>query len=56
MIFRFVSILHGFPCSIRVRVSTDNFAFLASSALLIIRDSLISFTEFTRIFLHLTQI
>ena len=52
-IFRFVSILHGLPCSIRVRVSTDRFAILASSALLIKKDSLISFKEFVFIFLRL---
>jgi hypothetical protein len=53
MIFRFVSILHGLPCSIRVRVYTDKFAILASSALLIKKDSLISLKEFVLIFLVL---
>ena len=49
-IFRFVFILLGFPCSIRVRVIDDMFAFLASSVLLIMKDSLISFKEFVLIF------
>jgi hypothetical protein len=46
IILRFVSILQGMPCSIRVMVIGDMLAFLASSALLIIRDSLISFNKF----------
>jgi len=45
-IFRFVSILHGSPRSIRVMVRGEMLAFLESSALLIIRDSLISFKLF----------
>ena len=53
MIFRFVFILLGFPCSIRVRVIDDIFAFLASSVLLIIKDSLISLKWFVFIFLVL---
>jgi hypothetical protein len=40
-IFRFVSILLGFPCSIRIRVIDEMFAFLSSSVLLIMKDSLI---------------
>jgi hypothetical protein len=48
-IFRFVSTLQGLPCSILVRVSDDIFDFLASSALLIMKDSLISFKEFVLI-------
>ena len=44
--FRFVSILHCLPCSIRVIVIGDILAFLASSVLLIMRDSLISFRGF----------
>jgi len=50
MIFRCVFILLGFPCSIRVRVIDDIFAFLASSVLLIIKDSLISLKWFVFIF------
>ena len=44
--FCFVSILHCLPCSIRVMVVCDILAFLASSALLIIRYSLIFLKEF----------
>ena len=53
IIFRFVSILHARPCSIRVMVLGDRSVFLASSTLLIIRDSLISFREFLLISLTL---
>jgi hypothetical protein len=49
-IFRFVSILHGSPRSIRVMVRGEMLASLESSALLIIRDSLISFRLFLLIF------
>ena len=49
-IFRFVSILHGSPRSIRVMVRGETLASLDSSALLIIRDSLISFKLFLLIF------
>jgi len=45
-IFRFVSTLHGLPRSIRVMVRGEMLAFLESSALLIIRDSLTSFRLF----------
>ena len=55
IIFRFVSILHGRPCSIRVMVLGDRSVFLASSTLLIIRDSLISFREFLLISLTLER-
>jgi len=50
-IFRFVSILHGLPCSIREMVRSEMLAFLESSDLLIKRLSLISFKEFFFIFL-----
>jgi len=53
-IFRFVSILQGLPCSILVMVSDDIFDFLASSVLLIMKDSLNSFKEFVLIFLPKT--
>jgi len=46
MIFRFVSIRQSNPFSIREIVMGETFAFLESSALLIIKDSLIFFTEF----------
>ena len=46
-IFRFVSGLHDIPFSIRVMVSGEILALLESSALLIIKDSLI----FLRLFL-----
>jgi hypothetical protein len=49
-IFRLVSTLHGLPPSIRVRVSTDKLAILASSALLIKKDSLICLKGFMLIF------
>jgi len=49
-ILRFVSTRQGLPCSIRVRVSDDIFDFLASSVLLIMKDSLISLKEFVLIF------
>ena len=52
-IFRFVSILHGSPRSIRVMVRGETLASLESSALLIIRDSLISFRLFLLISLIL---
>ena len=48
-IFRFVPILQGLPSSIRERVRVEMFDFLANSALLIIKDSLISFNEFALI-------
>ncbi len=44
--FRTVLVLHDMPCSIRVMVLIDILAFLASSALLIIRDSLTFLKEF----------
>ena len=53
IIFRFVSILHGRPCSIRVMVLGDTSVFFANSTLLIIRDSLISFRGFLLISLTL---
>jgi len=53
-IFRLVSTLHGLPPSIRVRVSTDKLAILASSALLIKKDSLICLKEFMLIFSPIT--
>ena len=46
IIFRCVSILHGMPCSIRETVMGDIPAFLASSVLLISKDSLIFFNRF----------
>ena len=55
-IFRFVSILHGLPRSIRVMVRGEMSAFLESSALLINKDSLISLKEFFSIFLTIGTI
>ena len=55
-IFRLVSTLHGLPPSIRVRVSTDKLAILASSALLTKKDSLICLKEFMLILLVLKQV
>jgi hypothetical protein len=49
-IFRFVSGLHDIPFSIRVMVRGEIWALLESSALLIIKDSLISL----RLFLHIS--
>ena len=46
MIFRLVSIRQSNPFSMREIVMGETFAFLESSALLIIKDSLIFFTEF----------
>ena len=46
MILRFVSIRHCIPFSMREIVIGETFAFLESSALLIIKDSLIFFTRF----------
>ena len=46
MILRLVSIRQSNPFSIREMVMGETFAFLESSALLIIKDSLIFFTEF----------
>lgn len=46
MILRLVSILHGMPFSMREMVIGETFACLASSALLIKRDSLVFFNLF----------
>jgi hypothetical protein len=52
-IFRFVSIRQGIPFSIRVIVMADMLAFRASSALLIMRDSLVFLRWFLFNFLTL---
>ena len=46
MILRLVSMRHCIPFSMREIVIGETFAFLESSALLIIKDSLIFFTRF----------
>lgn len=46
MILRMVSIRQGIPLSIRAMVIGETFAALASSALLISKDSLVSFSAF----------
>ena len=55
MIFRFVSIRQSIPFSILEIVIGETLAFLESSALLIMRDSLIFFTKFWLICINLKK-